>query len=766
MSDMNFGSKPSRDDRWEARKRAMFSQENSFENPAEGARPLGFSNQPPMFEPPNQMGFNNYPEPPMEVPYQSIPNEYVNREPMVSNSNPNFNIPKNNYSPQQSMDMRKQPEVQMVRGRTPPSNSFFLNPASDSELRRQQMQEEYRSYAAQDINRRKEENPAPAVNPRGRGTVDQQQSEDFKKKMYNMELKRQIDERENNKKNQRQPDRVEEYFPFGRPGAGAPNRDSSGRIIAARPPKFNENDPNFNKPGVYRPPQGASKANQEVYEPYPPQHDQYPPQYAPQHYAPPPQYPPPQYAPPNRDHSPYPPQYPPSQYPPQYPPQQYEPKESYSQNNYANPPPPPISDERQFSDPAKDYAKSADDAKKFELQRALQVQIEEKQRKKEEEKRRKLMEERYEEERLMKERQELDAEFRREAEKKKKQINELQSFNNNNGVVVVEPARKGRRPRTPVELPPPEPQPSRINEDSRKRGQSAVSRSPVFTNPGQNSNPHEIPQEYINYLNSALEKKIGEFKNEYKVQEMRQQEEIFKLRTKNQINSEQNLDAQREIDRLKDELRRKQIEEDIRHKELAIALANTRNIVPANTRLPPYEPRPLLLTKSNNDAALSLDFASRSLISESKFIPLPSPPELFPAKPPSPKEKKAMRLDTIFPSLPESNSNYDTYKSAGSSLGIDNILKKNEERLKALDKFDPDTQDELNKLDDILFKFADIDKKTSENVYERRGYEPPRRIQTPALLARGEYLPSIKELDGEATYSLPEYDKNTGFNVY
>ena len=188
--------------------------------------------------------------------------------------------------------------------------------------------------------------------------------------------------------------------------------------------------------------------------------------------------------------------------------------------------------------------------------------------------------------------------------------------------------------------------------------------------------------------------------------------------------------------------------------------------MPANTRLPPYEPRPLLLPKSSDDAALSLDFASRSLISESKLIPLPSPPELFPVKPPSPNEKKAMRLDTIFPSLPDSNSNYDTYRSASSSLGIDNILKKNEERLKALDKFDPDTHDELNKLDQILFKFSETEKKRTENDFERRGYEPPRRIETPVLLARGEYLPSIKELDGEATYSLPEYDRNSGYNVY
>lgn len=36
-----------------------------------------------------------------------------------------------------------------------------------------------------------------------------------------------------------------EYFPFGKPGAGAPYRDVSGKIIAQRPKHYNENDPNY-----------------------------------------------------------------------------------------------------------------------------------------------------------------------------------------------------------------------------------------------------------------------------------------------------------------------------------------------------------------------------------------------------------------------------------------------------------------------------------------------------------------------------------------
>lgn len=772
MSDANFSNKLSRDERWEARKRAKFSQENSFEVPQrEDPRPAIFAN--PTYEPVNPNIFSNYPDP-AEVKYQQYP-----PEPVVTNSNPNFHNPQYNFSPQQSVDVKKQQEH---RGRTPPSNSFFMNPVSEAEIRRQRQQEEYKQYAMQDLNRRKEEIPAVVSNSIGRGAVDQQQSEDIKKRNYNLELKRQIEERESNKRNHRQQEKAEEYFPFGKPGAGAPNRDSSGRIIAARPPKFNENDPNFNKP-AYRSPQLPLRPQQDYYENAP----QYPPQYAPPQYNNPPQYnppppaqynPPPQYAPSSQFN---PPQYPPSSQfnPPQYaPPPQYTPPPGPNQYSpkYANPPvdnykysnlsPPP--DERVYSDPAKDFAKSIEDSKKLELQRALAMQIEEKQRKKDEEKRRKMLEERYEEEKLMKERQELENEFRREAEKKKKQINDLQSFNSNN-LVTAEPVRKGRRPRTPIEMPAPEAPGLKVFEESKRRGQSAISRSPINPAPNSNyppqnsnySNPNEIPQEYINYLNTALERKITELKSDFKVHEMRQQEEILRLKSKNQVNNEQNLDAQREIDRLKDELRRKQVDEDIRHKELALALANTRNVGPSNTRLPAYEPRPVILPKSHADASLSLDFASRSLVSESKFIPLPNPTELFPIDPPSPKEKKALRLDTVFPSLPDSSSNYDTFRSASSSLGIDNILKKNEERLKVLEKFDPNTQDELNKLDEILFKFGDSDK----NEPERR-YDPPRRTETPGILGRGEYLPSIKELDGEATYSLPEFENRPGYNVY
>jgi hypothetical protein len=56
-----------------------------------------------------------------------------------------------------------------------------------------------------------------------------------------------MEERERKKKLSREQkvSQSADYFPFGRPGAGAPYRDQAGNIISRRPPHYNENDPNF-----------------------------------------------------------------------------------------------------------------------------------------------------------------------------------------------------------------------------------------------------------------------------------------------------------------------------------------------------------------------------------------------------------------------------------------------------------------------------------------------------------------------------------------
>ena len=819
-----MNSKPSRDERWEARKRAKFSNENSFEQPVEVAQNL-FSkketteNQGVIFKPNEPAQNHNF------APAQVFNPPNVNQSPY--NSNPNL---ANNFSPMQSLENKRFIQQQEnPRGRTPPSNSFYLNPVSEAELKRQKMLEEYKSYAQNDVGaKRREERDERDVGGRFR-VGDQQNYEEEKRRIYNLELKRQIEERESSKRMQKAHEKVEEYFPFGKPGAGAPNRDQSGRIIAARPPRFNENDPNFNRVGraapvrgeFYQNPGGGYSGNlppgpRDSYAGPPPgnHYQQMPGNNYPREPADPYRNGPgngyqanPYQGPPGNQYQPP----PGNQYQPP-PGNQYQPPPNHYSQGYSNPPPPtkgyrqepepfnynpnispPPSllpqhlDDRitdRITDPRSEMDKLGEANKKSELQRALQEQIEEKKRQKDEEKRRKLLEERYEEDRLARERQQMEEEFKREADKKKKQINDLQSFNNNsnNPNIVLEP-KKGRRPRTPIDLPPPEPPRPQIEE--KRRGQSAINRSP------QPINPNEIPQEYINFLNSALDRKLNEFKTEHKVSELKQQEEILRLRQRDQMHSEHSTEAQREIERLKDELRRKQVEDEIRHRELALALQSRPNVIPS-TKLPPYEPRPLNLPKTIEDASLSFDFAQKSLISESKFIPLPNPTEIFPTKPLSPKEKKALHLDSIFPSLPDNASNYDTFRSASSSIGVDNLLKKNEERLKMLEKIDSGAQDELNKLDQILFKFAENDKKEEalerkrnvEGVNKRRVegnefevgegrkldsesgfYEYGRKIDSPMLYSKGEFLPSIKELDGEATYSLPDSNKGL-YGVY
>ena len=858
MSNQSF-AKLSRDERYEARKRARLGNDNSFEGnndvsvlaPGKGEGngsgnfeylsvgngPSGNFSMPMQNMPPPNMGsMQSIPSNPNLSSIPAAPS-YQNLQPIpnIQNYNPASNISQN-LSEIHSIEQRRLLQQQEnPRGRTPPSNSFFLNPVSDAELKRNKMLEEYKSYALNDSGRKRDEVYREDPGNQKRNFADAHQIEEEKRRIYNIELKRQIEEKESNKRMNKMQEKVEEYFPFGKPGAGAPFRDPSGKIIAARPPRFNENDPNFNRIAQVRGAQDSYQQNPN-YQGY-----QIPPSYPPQYpsnpvYAyqgnPANAYPSnPANAYPSNPANAYPSSYPSAVIHPNYqnipPPQSYpqgqgpgpsslnyqnNPNYSNNSNNIhpsnlnnprGNPEPesfiqPLISNhyEEKSFDPRTEIEKIGEANKKTELQRALQEQIEEKRRQKEEEKRRKLLEERYEEERLARERQQMEEEFKREAEKKKKQIDDLNSFNSGNVGVVAQ--KKQRRPRTPIDLPPPEVVYNNPTlEDSKRRGQSAITRSqapynPSTSNPTQYQNvpSNDIPQEYISFLNSQLDRKLNEFKSEYKVQELRQQEEILRLRQREQVHSEQNTEAQREIERLKDELRRKQLEDDIRHRELTMALQARPNPIPV-TKLPPYEPRPFKLPSGIEDASLSLDFAQKSLVGESKFIPLPNMTELFPTKPSSPREKKALGLDSIFPSLPDNSSNYDTFRSASSSLGVDHLLKKNEERLRALDKINPDTQDELNKLDEILFKFADVKEKNDAPVragsrgknevkkpdggiggmsgydgdsgYGMNGYG--RKVDTPLIYSKGEFLPSIKELDGEATYSLPEANKGL-YSIY
>jgi hypothetical protein len=94
---------------------------------------------------------------------------------------------------------------------------------------------------------------------------------------------------------------------------------------------------------------------------------------------------------------------------------------------------------------------------------------------------------------------------------------------------------------------------------------------------------------------------------------------------------------------------------------------------------------------------------------ESKFLPLGGePPEPFMLRPLS-KDRRAVELDSLFLSLPDSGaanmSNKGANHTAMTSIGEDNIAKRNDERLKSFERMEDNPGDELVKLDELLFNF-------------------------------------------------------------
>jgi hypothetical protein len=80
-----------------------------------------------------------------------------------------------------------------------------------------------------------------------------------------------------------------------------------------------------------------------------------------------------------------------------------------------------------------------------------------------------------------------------------------------------------------------------------------------------------------------------------------------------------------------------------------------------------------------------------------------------------------MRLERAFPSEQGvdigslSLGFMDAGHSVSSSLGIDNINRRNEERLRLLEKVENTREDELTKLDDLLFSYLN-DNKASDRM--------------------------------------------------
>ena len=755
----------SREQRWELRKQAKFQQGDI---------------QKPLFQ-------NNFPDQEIKVAPTSSNYQQAYIENSISTNNNPYSI-STNYAPEVSTIQQLNPipnnnEVikPFQKKMTPPSSSFFLNPISEAENKRNQALQDYRNEAKHNISLPVQKN-RDRPNSRTQIITNNSSDESLKKKAYAYELQQQIMKKKNI--NEKRKSITEEYFPFGKPGAGAPFRDNSGNIIAVRPPKYNENDPNFMSPNQFYKKLGNNNPGlnrnfsqpelmrpnelnrQQVYQDAPPPQYYQPYSQNSQPMPPPVQYtqpmPPPaqytqsipaqysQYPPTN--YSQPPPQYiqsvSPQGYQAEYNPPQYgnqyisqngpnpayvDRNISYQNNLYQNAPsrnPEPIieQDSRMMidnnlinqirsnsdspnpgnkRDPNQGYEKIAQKDKQSELARTLLVQMEEKKRQKEEEKRQKILEERLEEERLARQRREIDEGFQREAMNKRKQFQDLQDFNSK--LAVMAPIQK--KPRTPIDIP--------MNQPQRKTSTPIEFPPPMPLAPKSTvadikfQSPQEYHSEALGNKQYIMDTEIQKLKQEFGSHQNELKQEILKLKTENMNVYEQRFEAQKELEKIREEMRQKEFQEDLRQTELLTALLNTKNnVFDSNTKFPPYKPVPYKFPQPKSEASLSLD-PMKSLPSQTKLIPLAQVEENFPTlttSQPNDKLKKALNLDSLFPSLPDSGPNnlsYDSIKSVNSSIGLDKVNKKNDQRLKMLEKCEANPNDELNKLDDILLKYIE-----------------------------------------------------------
>lgn len=293
------------------------------------------------------------------------------------------------------------------------------------------------------------------------------------KRLYKLELEAQIraqaDQKRRRREEEKSPPKAQ-FFNFGSPGAGAPHRDQFGRIVAVRPPRYNENDPRFLNPGRFYDgltagEEGGYQRGMQVSQSVP--NLMNPQQGAMQHRTP--------YEPTMTD--------PRMMYPvpptPGYrgelpPPQPYHQSrgnifaptsETFRASQPQNFLPQPYASARMMAAPLPsgpettmqaDYENQMQARSKKELGSALLEQMEDKRRRQEEERRQKLLEERMEEARLERERQKLQEEFLLEGDKKRKLYEDIQRANEQN-VVVATLGRKKPRERTPVDMAPGDP---------------------------------------------------------------------------------------------------------------------------------------------------------------------------------------------------------------------------------------------------------------------------------------------------------------------
>lgn len=724
-----------------------------------------------------------------------------------------------------------------------PPDSFFTNPVSDQDLRRRQVQSDYRLQAqelmAQPRPSRRltppeasEYVPAPREERGSRSQIpmmDQRRGENEQKRQYQQELLRQMKENEERKRQKEGETREEGegFFKFGRPGAGAPNRDAQGNIIATRAPKYNENDPRFLNPGRgYAQGTGARNSYPEA-RPFQPdnRYADIPPEAGRNRYPDPAPYPDAgRYAP--TDMGRYPPQmemqyqdagrlgpqqgyseagrlppaqgytearFPPpqgfpegSRYPPPAPQGYPEAPDPMRAGRYSDPNPPFPDPNGRFQPPLPpeyppgpqgspprpspliggenltrlegDYESVSKARQKGELARQLQEQIEDKKRRQEEEKRQKLLEERLEEAKLEKQRQDMEEEYRRETEKKKREFRDMQAANEA-ALQVAVPKGRPRRQRTPIDLPAAEPP-----------------RSPPRDPPGNFPPPsiietvqRSVPVDSAQQLNSQMENELWRLRNEMVNQNNELRESLQALRQQSLQANQQRFEAVKELERVREEMRMRGTEEDARQRELLMAIAKNpvRGAYEPSTRLPAANPLPLVLPRSNFDDpknTLGLDYADKSLTAESKFLPVfgADGPSVVPQPP-----RRRENADISLASLPEFGPSnvpvtgslaVDTLGTAGggTTIGIEAINRRNEERLLALEKLEG--HDEIAKLDSLLANYMEVEKRLPPKPSS--GKRPSSLASRGKLVVTRAPLGSIPE--AEADGSLPSLAGDSG----
>jgi hypothetical protein len=399
---------------------------------------------------------------------------------------------------------------------------------------------------------------------------------------------------------------------------------------------------------------------------------------------------------------------------------------------------------------------------KNELNRALQEQIEERRRKKEEEKRQQMLEEKLEEERLERERKKMEEEYKREQEKRKKEFQDLQSFNSNVVHAPPPPPNKRRRPKTPIDFPPtlppagnaPVPLDAQLFEPARIPSRELM---PPTKNQQQDLKAERFmpnpPADISKQIQSSIENELMKIKNEMNHQQNELKSTLVQLKNETLLANEQRYEAQKELERIKEEMRKRNLEEEIRQREIFQAIVSP-NLQPGYqpTRLPPLQPAKLELPRGREASYIDLD-KSQSLVAESKFIPVPIQDLTIkePVFDPKPLEiKKAYHLDDVFPSLPEGGAvNLSTLpdrttSSGFSTLGIDAIVSRNEERLHALENYEKMKRGEsgMDQIDELLHSYL-----------HKVPAVPPSRGSS--KYGHSSALNVIREYDEDGTFSLP-----------